>query len=323
MALVMNVASHAEPLSPGFSVQKGRLLDARGNDFVMRGVNVPHAWFADRTMSSLTDVAATGANTVRLVLATGDQWERTPAEELEKLLDRCAELEMIAVVEVHDCTGFGDKPAAVSLDHAVAYWIDMQPVLTGREATVILNIANEPFGNSQPDDAWLEQHTRAIRELRAAGFTHTLMVDAANWGQDWKQVTLRQAPELLAQDPLENLIFSVHMYEVYDSEERVHDYLEAFVDRDLALVVGEFAAEHNPGQDVAEEAILKWSDHFELGYLAWSWSGNGPPLESLDMVENFDPGKLTPWGTTVIEGPLGIRATAQRATVFAKPGSEP
>jgi mannan endo-1,4-beta-mannosidase len=304
----------ARAAAEGFHVRGTQLLDASGTPFVMRGVNVPHAWFRDLPRDLLEDVAGTGANAVRIVLATGDRWPKVPAQELARLLDRCAELGMVAVVEVHDCTGYGDLEEAAPLSRAVDYWREMQPVLRGREATVIVNIANEPFGNNVPPEAWFEGHVAAIARLRAAGFTHTLMVDAAHWGQDWQEVTLDRAPELFAADPLRNLVFSVHMYEIYEQESRVRAYLEGFHEHGLPLVIGEFAADHGPGKPVAAEAIMRWAEHYGFGYLGWSWSGNSGDLDSLDVVEDFDPARLTPWGRLLIEGPHGIRATARKAT---------
>jgi mannan endo-1,4-beta-mannosidase len=93
------------PPTGGFSTRGTDLLDANGNVFVMRGVNHPHAWFASRTNQALTDIAATGSNTVRVVLADGGQWTRTPASEVRNIINRCKELGMIAVLEIHDATG--------------------------------------------------------------------------------------------------------------------------------------------------------------------------------------------------------------------------
>lgn len=54
---------------------------------------------------------------------------------------------MVAVVETHDSTGFGESGGAVHPDEAVDFWVSMRDVLAGHEDDVIVNIANEPFGN--------------------------------------------------------------------------------------------------------------------------------------------------------------------------------
>ena len=52
----------------GFSVSNGRLYDANGVEFVMRGVNHAHTWYPQQT-SSFANIKALGANTVLLQTA--------------------------------------------------------------------------------------------------------------------------------------------------------------------------------------------------------------------------------------------------------------
>jgi len=312
--LGIGAANHS--LEAGFSVEGKHLLDANGNPFVMRGVNHPHAWYPQSTDHALKFIAATGANTVRVVLSNGERWERTGREEVAAIIARCKDLQMITVLEVHDATGYREQEGSVPLSTAVDYWISMRDVLMGEEAFVIINIANEPLGNGWPEDVWAEVHSQAIGRLRDAGITHTLMVDMANWGQDWRGTSLRDAPQVASSDPLENIIFSVHMYDIYAAPEKVDTYLEAFARHELPLVIGEFAADHGPGKEVAVKTIMERAEQDGLGYLGWSWSGNGGNLGSLDIVENFDPERLTPWGRLLVEGTHGLAETAKPATVF-------
>ena len=299
----------------GFSVEDTKLLDGNGEPFIFRGVDVPHAWFRKSTKRVLNDVSATGANGVRLVLANGELWEKTSRRELKKLLKWCRERELIAIIEIHDTTGYGDKEGAATIDTAVRYWLEMQDVLKGTEDYVVLNIANEPLGNENPESLWAEIHIEAIRQLREAGFTHTLMVDMPNWGQDWQRHGPKHAMEIFKSDPLANTVFSVHMYDVFSNEEKVKSYIESMVDQKLCLVIGEFAQTHF-GMPIAAEAIMKWAQHYGIGYLGWSWCGNSGELVDLDIVKGFKNPELTPWGELLVDGPNGIRATSRKATVF-------
>lgn len=151
--------------------------------------------------------------------------------------------------------------------------------------TELLDAAGEPFGNAAPDDAWFYGHARAILRLREAGFTHALMVDAANYGQDWQGVMLDRANDLFAIDPLKNVVFSVHMYEVFRVPLAVRLYFQAFRDTGRCLVVGEFADSHY-GKEVAADAVLQLGDAWDIGYLGWSWSGNNPETAALDLVRD-------------------------------------
>ena len=90
-----------EPASKGgFTVSGTKLLDANGNEFVMRGINHPHSWFTSEDDTALEAIAATGANTVRIVCGSGQQYTRDTVESLNKLTDKCRELEMVAILEV-------------------------------------------------------------------------------------------------------------------------------------------------------------------------------------------------------------------------------
>ncbi|NCU25948.1 hypothetical protein EOM86_04420, partial [Candidatus Nomurabacteria bacterium] len=59
-----------EPVT-GFRVEETRLLDANGNEYVMRGVNHANSWFQEKLNTAIPAIAAAGANTVRLVLNNG------------------------------------------------------------------------------------------------------------------------------------------------------------------------------------------------------------------------------------------------------------
>ena len=57
-----------------FSIQNGHLIESNDNNFIMRGINHAHTWYTDSTTQALSDIANTGANTVRVVLSTGAQF---------------------------------------------------------------------------------------------------------------------------------------------------------------------------------------------------------------------------------------------------------
>ncbi|EIK46068.1 endo-1, 4-beta mannanase, man5B [Cellvibrio sp. BR] len=306
------------PAFAGWTVNGTQVLDPNGNSFVFRGVNHAHTWYTDRLNKSLSDIAATGANSVRVVLSNGTQWTRNNGADVTNVINQCKVNKLVCVLEVHDSTGFGESAAATHISRATEYWLsaDIKAAITGQEDYVIVNIANEPFGNSTSAATYTNDHITAIRALRAGGLTHMLMVDAANWGQDWQNAMRDNAPTILAADTLQNVVFSVHMYEVYNNAAIVQSYLNSFQTRGLAIVVGEFGAEHN-GSNVAEEAILQYAQDMGIGYLGWSWSGNGSCCVPLDIVNNWNPASLSIWGDFLINSANGIKATSKLATHFA------
>ncbi|ONI80487.1 beta-mannosidase [Saccharothrix sp. ALI-22-I] len=316
LSLLTVVPAHA---AAGFTVNNGRLLDANGNDFVMRGVNHAHTWYVDRTTQSLKDIKALGANTVRVVLSSGDRWTRNDAADVTNVINQCKANKLICVLEVHDTTGYQEQSGAVSLDRAVDYWVGIQSAMAGQEKYVILNIGNEPWGNTGYA-GWTQATKDAITRLRSAGFQHTIMVDAPNWGQDWAFTMRDNAASVFAADPQRNTVFSIHMYGVFDTAAEINDYLNRFVTAKLPIVVGEFGHDHSDGNP-DEDTIFATTQQLGLGYLAWSWSGNGGGVEYLDLAVGFNAANLSSWGQRAFNGANGIKATSREASVYGGGGN--
>lgn len=307
--------AQAEPpatQATGLHISNGRLLEGNGNDFVMRGVNHAHTWYPGE-LQSLADVKALGANTVRVVLADGHRWSANSPSDVANVVSQCKANKLICVLEVHDTTGYGEDAAAGTLDQAADYWIGLKNVLAGEENYIIINIGNEPWGNTDPA-GWTDPTIAAIKKLRTAGFEHTIMVDAPNWGQDWQGVMRANAQSVYAADTTGNLIFSIHMYSVFDTAAEITDYLNAFVTAELPLVVGEFGGPPDQWGDPDEDTILATAEQLDLGYLAWSWSGNTDPI--LDLSIGFDPNQLSSWGQRIFNGVNGIAQTSKEATIY-------
>lgn len=307
--------ARAEPpraLATGLHISHGRLLEGNGNDFVMRGVNHAHTWYPSQTQS-LRDVKELGANSVRVVLADGHRWTRNTADDVAAIIAQCKANRLICVLEVHDTTGYGEDAAAGTLDHAADYWIGLKSVLAGQENHVIINIGNEPWGNADPA-GWTAPTIAAVKKLRAAGFQHTIMVDAPNWGQDWQGVMRANARSVYNADPTGNLIFSIHMYSVYDTAAEITDYLNAFVTAELPILIGEFGGPADQYGDPDEDTMMATAQQLKLGYLAWSWSGNTDPV--LDLSIGFDPKRLSSWGRRIFNGANGIAQTSKEATIY-------
>ncbi|MBX9395056.1 cellulase family glycosylhydrolase [Streptomyces sp. TRM72054] len=309
--------SQSQPQSPGalatgLHISDGRLLEGNGNDFVMRGVNHAHTWYPGETQS-LADIKELGANSVRVVLSNGHRWTRNTPEDVASVVAQYKANRLICVLEVHDTTGYGEEPAAGTLDQAADYWIGLRDVLTGEEDYVVINIGNEPWGNTDPA-GWTEPTIAAVQKLRSAGFEHTIMVDAPNWGQDWQGVMRANAQSVYDADPTGNLIFSIHMYSVYDTAQEITDYLNAFVAAGLPILIGEFGGPPDQWGDPDEDTMMAAAEQLDLGYLAWSWSGNTDPI--LDLAIDFDPSRLSSWGQRIFHGANGIARTSKEATIF-------
>ncbi|MEV0638349.1 cellulase family glycosylhydrolase [Streptomyces sp. NPDC050619] len=313
-ALWPTVAHAQSPgaLATGLHISDGRLVEGNGNDFVMRGVNHAHTWYPGETQS-LADIKALGANTVRVVLSDGHRWTKNSPDDVASVVAQCKANRLICVLEVHDTTGYGEEAAAGTLDHAADYWIGLKDVLAGQENYVIVNIGNEPWGNTDPA-GWTDPTIAAVKKLRTAGFEHTIMVDAPNWGQDWQGVMRANAQSVYDADTTGNLIFSIHMYSVFDTAQEITDYLNAFVNAKLPILIGEFGGPADQWGDPDEDTMMATAQQLKLGYLAWSWSGNTDPI--LDLSIGFDPTQLSSWGQRIFNGANGIAQTSKEATIY-------
>lgn len=255
MTLIASVLLLAQPAQAvvGLRISNGRLVEANGTPFVMRGTSHAHVWYQSQT-SSFANIKSLGANAVRVVLSGGRWTPINGVSDVTNIVNLCKASRLICVLENHDTTGFGEQQNEWTLNRAVDYWISVQSALTGQENHVLINIGNEPYGNNNAS-AWTSATTAAIGRMRNAGFDHTLVIDAPNWGQDWQFVMRDNAQTVWNSDVDRNLLFSIHMYEVFNTAQEIIDYLQSFQSRGLPIIVGEFGHFHN-GQEVDEDTIM-------------------------------------------------------------------
>lgn len=308
---IFAIQSHAQD---GFTTQGTQLIDASGHPFVIAGINNPHAWFAERAYQALDDIAETKANTVRIVWQTRGQ-----LAELERVIKRCISLKMIPMVELHDVTGNASRERL--LDMARYYCRDdVKTMLMRYQRYLLINIANEWGSHKVNANHWLQSYTDAVAMMREAGYKTTLVVDAPGWGQNIKPI-LKKGRTLIDNDPLHNILFSVHMYGSWNDNVAITDKLNAAKQQNLPLIVEEFGYNFNNGRNnlhckADHRLILATCYRLGYGFMPWSWTGNNKENAWLDMVESSDWKTPTKWGREVIDGEHGIRHTALRAKVF-------
>jgi mannan endo-1,4-beta-mannosidase len=311
--LGVSAAAAATPV--GLHIENGKLVERNGTAFVARGVSHAHTWYASQTPTAIPAIKAAGANALRVVLSSGNQWTKNDVNDVTSVVSQCKAAKLICMLEVHDTTGYGEQSAAVSLDTAVNYWISIKAALVGQEDYIQLNIGNEPYGNGSNVPNWTADTSAAIKKLRSNGFKNLIVVDAPNWGQDWQFTMRDNAATVFAADVDANTMFSIHMYGVFDTAAEVTAYLAAFTSKGLPITIGEFGNMHSDG-DPDEDTIMSEAQRLGIGYYGWSWSGNGGGVEYLDMVTGFNPSQLTSWGQRIFNGANGIKATAKQATIY-------
>jgi mannan endo-1,4-beta-mannosidase len=86
----------------------------------------------------------------------------------------------------------------------------------------------------------------------------------------------------------------------------------------IPVYVGEFGYQHAEGSgtcDINETQIISTCQSNGIGWQAWSWKGNGSPVQYLDLSNDWAGTSLTGWGNTVVNGSNGTK-TAITASVF-------
>jgi mannan endo-1,4-beta-mannosidase len=294
----------------GLYVDGTTLRRADGSPFVMRGINHGHNWFPDQEKTAFDTIAASGANTIRIVLSYGQRWKKDAKASLRKVIDAATSRGMIPVIEVHDGTGSDDIEV---LTRIAEYWCEMADVLAGTENYCILNIANEWCGGWK-SKVWRDGYTKVIPMIRQAGIKNTIMVDAAGWGQFGYSIR-KYGAQVFNSDPLKNTMFSVHMYGMSGRFNWLIRFnLEGATKQNLCVCAGEFGWKHSDG-DVKEEYLMQYCQEKGIGWLAWSWKGNSGGVEYLDMTSEWDGSKLSDWGDKVINGEFGIKKTSNKVKI--------
>ncbi|KAJ3407361.1 hypothetical protein HDV05_005481 [Chytridiales sp. JEL 0842] len=290
---ILTVLALLVSTATSFTIQGSNIIDANGNPFIMRGIN--HGWSWYRTQNqAFGDIKNTGSNTVRIVLTGADT-----VQDVRSVISESKKHRLVAVVENHDATGCFENYAAKTIGEVADWWVRVKDAVIGEEDYVIVNIANEPFGNVQ-FSMWADETKKAVKKLRDAGIKNMLMLDAPNWGQDWSNNMRDNAASVLAADPLKNAVFSIHMYGVYATPTKVKSYVDFYLNNSLPLVIGEFGSDHSDGA-VDEQTIISYSREKNVGWLAWSWSGNTGGVEYLDLVQGFNKDRPSAWGRDVFK----------------------
>lgn len=323
------------------TIQQGRLVDGNGQDFVLRGVNSPHAYFGRKALEAIPRIKELGFNSVRVVWCadTLERSGRCEGKDMQPLLDRSnsekppladvlAALRangLVAMLNLQNATGSND-PEHVRL---LVDWLvstEVTGLLKEYEDMLLINIANEWHGEwvtgTDSDDlvnpdalnSFVGTYESAIQRLRDAGLNHVLVIDGAGYAQDFGSIPY--IAQKLVNHP--NVMFSAHMYDLFNSEVRVAEVFQKVKGDEIPFVVGEFACSHFAHQPtVACEAIMKEASASGYGYMAWSYTGNSGDLAGLDMVNRSDWTTLSKFGRRIVEGEGGIAQTSKQASIFA------
>lgn len=296
-----------------FKVSGRKILDANNNEFIMRGCNYSWCWQRGHEGTVIPAAKRIGCNIIRIQLGDGKQYYKPSKDELEYLIQLCERNRIVAMFNTHDETGSDNYS---DLERAAKFWLEMKDVLNKHTATVIVNISNEWFGSWNKASEWADGYKKVIPMLRDGGLKNMLVVDCAGYGQ-WPASIFQRGNEVAATDNLKNTVLSMHFYDdAASSDSKVQDNIDNALRLNVPVIIGEFAYKHK-GRNVAWQKILDYATEKSMGYLVWSWTGNGSGTEDCDMFGGYDDSDWKPNGTYCIKGRNGVAQTSKECSIFA------
>ena len=324
---------------PGFHTDGVKLLDANGKEFLMRGYNYSYAWQKNWWGAAFSTAKKYNCNALRIQLSDGqkDLGGYCDADQVSKLISSCKDNHFIGVFNVQDTGGGNDKNVLL---HAANYWVGIKNAVIGQEKYCIVNIGNAWMGSPGRDcngkwgdyqeNLWSDTYIEAVRRIRSAGIKNTLMIDCNGYGQ-YADIIWKEGQRILDEDKKyfkdgkPNIIFSIHFYEkacYWDYEKGVGSRVAHSIDKALSIgapvCIGEYAYSRKSEEWKMDwETIQDYSKTMNIGYLGWSFTGNGDAeSQGLDMF-NSDGSQMYKNGECIILHPNdGIQATSVICSVY-------
>lgn len=325
----------------GFFVLGGKLYDANGAEFRIRGIDKVH-W--DNSAGGL---ANTHANTIRWVI----DFTRDPNNNVALLRGGPGQTAGTIYNNMIVMPGAWYTPAGgltcssnpSILASAVSVWVAQAAAWTQIERYSIINIANE-WGPSN-STVWRDSYISAIASLRAAGYHATISVTSGGCGQDPADL-LNYAQAVFDSDPEKNVIFDQHIYgnfsdavggapPTFPGLPDLASTANALKATDLVVIFGEYGPGRNIGPSptvVTPTRVIQIAEGAGVGWLAWAWDDLDLPNGMSD--DNWfalsysgaynSSADLTIFGKTVVEDPIwGLKALASPASIFSSQATVP
>ena len=253
----------------GFFVLNGKLYDANGNEFRVRGVDKLH-W--DFTTPGL---ANSKANTVRWVI----DFTQPVANNIALLRGGAGKTAGTIYNDMVVMPGAWQAPAGTLtcssdpaiLASAVSVWVAQAASWTQLEKYSILNIGNE-WGPAH-STVWRDSYISAIGQMRMAGYHATLSITSGGCGQDNADL-VDYAQAVFDSDPEKNVIFDRHVYGGDASVGALGTDAASLSSLGLPIIFGEFGPGRSIGPsptDLTPTQVIQTAEQHGFGWMAWAW----------------------------------------------------
>ena len=288
----------------GFYVKGTKIYDGNDHIFTPYGINTLFMYQDPGGAKTIPGISRTSANCIRMF------WQddkNVPLSVLDGAVGKAVDNQLVVIVGLWEATGKWQN-----IDQCINYWLrdDVKAMVQKYEQYFILNIANEAGDDTIPEAAWENKYIEAVKKLRNAGYRVPLMIDPANWGRGERYI-LNCGEKVLAADPLQNIIFSWHPWDINQPTHRYTNAIRTSLDKNLCMIVGEFS---HLGANY--EGILNWRPLVEecnkhgIGWLWWSWCLTN---DKHNIVNSFDFDQQTEWGAQILSE---MKQMAVKASIF-------
>jgi mannan endo-1,4-beta-mannosidase len=259
-------------LGIGFFVANGKLYDANGVEFRIRGIDKLH-W--DNGSPGL---ANSKANTVRWTI----DFTQPAANNVALLRGGAGKTPGGIYDHMVVMPGAWDAPAGTLtcssdpsiLASAVSVWVAQAASWSQLEKYSIINIGNE-WGSSS-STVWRDSYISAITQLRTAGYHATLSITSGGCGQDNADL-VKYAKAVFDSDPEKNVIFDRHVYGGDADVSALSTDATALAALGLPVIFGEFGPGMSIGPsptNLTPAQVIQIAEQNGFGWLAWAWDDN-------------------------------------------------
>jgi mannan endo-1,4-beta-mannosidase len=309
----------------GFFVLNGKLYDANGTEFRIRGVDRCHY-----DSDSAAGIANSGANTVRMFMYYTSLGAATYVNVLQNEHINNKQVPIATMPYFPDTTASSGNNSTTELAAGVAWWVANAAAFKPLNKYLLVNIANE-WGPSN-SSTWSSAYISAIASMRAAGYLGPLVIDAGGWGQDVDDL-LNYSTAVFNSDPQKNIIFSLHIYGNIPTASVAPDLgqlaaLSSSVG--MVFIVGEFGPGQNYGPSptmTTPGQLITAAEANGIGWLGWAWDDNnlsgGASSNNSFSMTLAGPGiytktsDLTTYGQDIVLNPTyGLKTLAKPASIF-------
>lgn len=301
------------------------ILGNCGDTLILKGINyAPYNWGYSSNQLRMDQIALTGANAVRIPwYASGTPALYANYVYLDSAISKCIQKDMIPIVELHDQTCQNSMVNLIQL----ANFYTQAPILAiiqKYKHSLILNVANEAlFVNWTANPAQASQdfqstYSAIISTLRAANIEVPIMIDGPDCGTNL-DILAYVGPGLIANDPLQNIIFSAHTYWYAFANNDSMTYLNKInhaLNSNIPFIFGE-VANLQDDQILCQytlnyKPLLSICEAKKIGWLAWSWDNDGCAQRQISSTGNY--ANLTTYGDVIVNNAVyGIKNKAKRS----------